>query len=66
MRPLHAQYLYMREFADEDIPPYVIVSHRWREDEVTHQDFEHNTFSRSYGYHKVKESCRIAHEANYN
>lgn len=66
MRLLHAQYLYMRKFTDEDIPPYVIVSHRWREDEVTYQDFEHNTFSRRHGYHKVKESCRIALEANYN
>jgi len=56
----------MREFTDEDIPPYVIVSHRWREDEVTYQDFEHNTFSRRHGYHKIKESCRIALEANYN
>ena len=54
----------MREFVDEKLPPYVIVSHRWEGDEITYQDLESNGFFRKRGFQKIKESCRIALEAD--
>lgn len=39
IRLLHAKELTFKEFVGDKIPPYAIVSHRWTEEEVSHQDF---------------------------
>ena len=39
MRLLNIWSLEMDEFFDEDIPPYLILSHRWQGREITYKDF---------------------------
>lgn len=42
MRLLHTEDLTFKEFFDSEIPKYAILSHRWREGEVSHEDFVNN------------------------
>jgi hypothetical protein len=43
-----------------DIPPYAILSHRWRENEVTFQDLQSRNASHYAGYDKIERTCSIA------
>jgi len=38
MRLLHAEKRVLREFPSDSIPPYVILSHTWEEQEISLQD----------------------------
>jgi hypothetical protein len=51
------------DFLGTDIPPYMILSHRWREDEVLFGDMvvsDRTTARAKKGYDKLEMSCRIA------
>jgi hypothetical protein len=51
------------DFLGTDIPPYMILSHRWREDEVLFGDMmesDRRTARTKKGYDKLEMSCRIA------
>jgi hypothetical protein len=39
MRLINTQYLKLQEFYDTQVPPYAIVSHRWRDDELPFHDY---------------------------
>jgi len=43
-----------------DTTPYAILSHRWRENEVTFQDLQSGNASRMAGYDKIERTCSIA------
>ena len=64
MRLLYSSRLEMTYFiADEDIPPYAILSHTWGEGEVSLQDWQ--TLSSfdiqlKRGYSKIKRCCEQA------
>ena len=49
--------------ADEDVPPYAILSHTWGEDEVTLQDWtglSPASLEFKKGYSKIKRCCEQA------
>jgi hypothetical protein len=53
----------LRFFIGTDIPPYMILSHRWREDEVLFEDMTgaaRTDAQAKKGYSKLETSCRIA------
>ncbi|KAF2128694.1 hypothetical protein P153DRAFT_293234, partial [Dothidotthia symphoricarpi CBS 119687] len=55
------------EFLGEDVPPYMILSHRWREDEVLFADMmvpDHTNAQAKKGYVKLESSCRLALQMN--
>ena len=64
MRLLHSSRLELTYFiADEDIPPYAILSHTWGEDEVSLQDWQTlSSFDINFrkGYSKIKRCCEQA------
>ena len=71
MRLLHAKELTFKEFIGAKIPPYAIISHRWSEKEVSHQDYlnDREAFLQgerlSYGWIKIKEASRITQRRGY-
>ncbi|KAF2161449.1 hypothetical protein M409DRAFT_37552, partial [Zasmidium cellare ATCC 36951] len=60
MRLLHTSALRFAEFNDGDTPPYAVLSHRWKDGELSHDDFLHGRRKDSQGHHKVVEACRLA------
>ncbi|KAK4505471.1 hypothetical protein PRZ48_003434 [Zasmidium cellare] len=60
MRLLHTTALRFAEFNDGDTPPYAVLSHRWKDGELSHDDFLHGRRKDSQGHHKVVEACRLA------
>ena len=66
MRLLHTKDFTFKEFIGQSIPPYAIISHRWSEEEVSHQDFLENRESflrgrcKDYGWLKIGKGCEIA------
>jgi hypothetical protein len=72
MRLLHTKDFTFKEFIGENIPPYAIVSHRWSDEEVSHQDFLENRQSflqgqcNGYGWLKIKKGCGIALSGGYD
>src|SRR5437764_7184434 len=69
MRLLNANTYEFKDFLDSDIPPYIILSHRWGKDEVAYQVFlkrhkdKHEPFlSQSAGYQKILDFCHYGPE----
>ena len=63
MRLLNIRTLTMKEFAANDIPDYVILSHTWGDDEVTLQNLRSMKTSKleaRKGYQKIKACCQLA------
>ena len=67
MRLLNVRTLEFKEFFDDKIPPYAILSHRWGDDEVSYQVFskrhkdKHKAFlETSEGYRKILNFCEYA------
>jgi len=53
MRLVHSTTLELREFADNNIPAYAILSHTWGRDEVSFQDMQTGAAYTKDGYAKV-------------
>jgi hypothetical protein len=66
MRLLHTKGFTFKEFIGESIPRYAIISHRWSDEEVSHQDFLEHRQSflqgqcKGYGWLKIAKGCQIA------
>ena len=60
MRLLNTQTFEFGEFYDHDIPPYAILSHRWRQDEVSYGDFLAGRKRNGAGYAKIIRACGLA------
>ena len=60
MRLLKTHPVEIRQFGDNDIPSYAILSHRWDEEEVTFQDIVGAHAAKKRGYEKVQNSCSTA------
>ena len=65
MRLLNTQSLQFEEFYDAKIPKYAILSHRWRGDEVTHQDFRKGRKIDGQSYAKIKQCCALANNRGF-
>jgi hypothetical protein len=59
MRLLDSTTLEFREFIGEQIPPYAILSHTWREKELSFQDMQ-SRCAHKKEYDKVKHFCETA------
>lgn len=60
MRLLHTTTLKLTEFAENQIPPYAILSHTWGKEEVLFQDVESGDAGKLKGYEKISECCKQA------
>ncbi|PYI09405.1 hypothetical protein BO78DRAFT_277654, partial [Aspergillus sclerotiicarbonarius CBS 121057] len=54
------------EFADNNIPPYAILSHTWEKEEVTLQDMQNGYAPSKLGFKKVKDSCSVAKASGFD
>ncbi|KAK2755103.1 hypothetical protein FQN54_006632 [Arachnomyces sp. PD_36] len=59
MRLLVTETGELREFLDSP-PPYAILSHRWRDEEVTLQDHSLPHVKSMNGYSKLSKACEVA------
>jgi len=78
MRLLNTSDLRLGEFADNPIPPYAILSHRWEEEEVTLQELESinsrqlsklmdsSRVKEKKGYKKIKHAAALARKDRYS
>jgi len=66
MRLLSTKTFKLREFSQNRIPNYAILSHRWGEEEVTFQDLESQTFLDLKGHKKLVGCCKTAAEDGYD
>lgn len=60
IRLIDTSNLTFQEFENPAVPRYAIVSHRWGQDEVSHQDFLDGKKRESYGWTKIIKACEIA------
>ncbi|KAK2797767.1 hypothetical protein FQN49_008985, partial [Arthroderma sp. PD_2] len=61
MRLLNTRSLVVEEFFDDNnLPAYAILSHRWREEEVSLHDLKSGKGSEMKGYKKLTDSCAQA------
>lgn len=60
MRLLHTRTRLLHEFTEVNVKPYAILSHTWREGEVTFQDIHNEYASKKPGYSKIEGSCKQA------
>ena len=60
MRLLNTSTLEVQEFLESRVPEYVILSHTWREEEVTLQDLLSGKAPAKKGYSKLTGCCKKA------
>lgn len=58
MRLIHAQTIELREFGENAVPPYAILSHTWDGGEVSFQDMLTGLATEKPGYLKIEYSCK--------
>lgn len=64
MRLLHTTTLQFKFFLGQP-PEYVILSHRWEDEEVTFDDMSKGTAQSKKGYAKVLGTCALAAKDEY-
>lgn len=61
MRLLNIYTLELTVFDGEDtVPPYLIASHRWQQDEATYKDVLKKRNKHTKGYKKIESFCQLA------
>jgi hypothetical protein len=66
MRLLNTTTLQLHEFFEAQIPPYVILSHRWEGGEVTFQNMKDEEATKlTQGYKKIAGCCRQARKDGF-
>lgn len=63
MRLINIETLHFEEF-EGDIPKYAILSHRWGQDEVSHDDYVNGRRTEGAGYAKIEMFCRAVQQYN--
>ncbi|KAK4450158.1 hypothetical protein QBC34DRAFT_76996 [Podospora aff. communis PSN243] len=69
MRLINVKTLKLETFGDENVPPYVILSHTWGPDseEISFQEIESGNIDKpGLGIVKLRGSCRQAQKDNHN
>lgn len=62
MRLINIYTLELEEFFESEIPPYCILSHRWKGKETTYKDFSKGRNKYSPGYRKIIDFCTFLRE----
>jgi hypothetical protein len=65
MRLLNTSNLGLEVFYGTDIPKYVILSHRWENEEISLQELQERSNQHKAGWKKVREFCNLAQRYNY-
>ena len=65
MRLINTTTICLHEFLDDQIPLYVILSHRWEGAEVTFQDLNSGKGAYMSGYAKILGCCAQAREDGF-
>jgi hypothetical protein len=65
MRLIDTKTLVLRDFFDSRIPPYIILSHRWEDGEVTFRDVTESLNLRAPGWTKIRRFCSIVRKFGY-
>ena len=65
MRLLNTSTLQVQEFLESQVPEYVILSHTWREEEVTLQDLLSGIAPTKKGYAKLRGCCKKAKDDGF-
>ncbi|KAF7546912.1 hypothetical protein G7Z17_g8091 [Cylindrodendrum hubeiense] len=60
MRLLNTETIELKQFGDDEIPPYAILSHTWLEDEILFQDIGQAYAPNKKGYRKTVDFCAKA------
>ena len=66
MRLLQAETLRFSEFYEPDIPPYLILSHRWDVDEIMYQEVLEGETTDKKGWWKINEFCAFALKLHFD
>jgi hypothetical protein len=65
MRFLHAKTIQLREFPENELPPYAILSHTWEREEVSFQDMQDSNAAHKEGYAKIKIRVRPSYKGRF-
>ena len=60
MHLIHSKTLVLKNFFDERVPAYAILSHTWGGEELSYQQFNDDRSQKHPGWKKVWDSCRLA------
>jgi hypothetical protein len=61
MRLINTRTLVLEEYFGDQIPEYAILSHAWRDEEVTYQDWQHgDRRSAKKGFRKIQAACLVS------
>jgi hypothetical protein len=64
MRLLNISTFELKEFNELNVPPYVIASHRWTDDETNYKDIKKRRNPETVGYKKVQDFCAFIRRTN--
>ncbi|RFU74992.1 ankyrin repeat-containing [Trichoderma arundinaceum] len=56
----------LKEFGEDNVPRYAILSHTWGEEEVTFQDMTLGRFANKKGFEKIRGCCALARANGYD
>lgn len=63
MRLLNVHTLELADFSElDDLPTYMILSHRWSDEEVSYKDWCKNRNTERSGYRKIVDFCQMVRE----
>ncbi|KAK4545070.1 hypothetical protein LTR36_003621 [Oleoguttula mirabilis] len=60
MRLLNSHTLELKDFLGDHVPEYLILSHRWGDDELSYKDFRKGRGKATAGYKKIMDFCALA------
>lgn len=60
MRLIHSKDIVLKEFFDERVPGYAILSHTWGDHELSLQVFNSDHAQQHRGWQKVRDACQLA------
>jgi hypothetical protein len=63
MRLINTSTRLFEEFITRNIPTYAILSHTWREEEVTYKDYVEGRYATMHGFGKIDMTCQLAKRA---
>ncbi|KXJ89450.1 heterokaryon incompatibility protein-domain-containing protein, partial [Microdochium bolleyi] len=63
MRLINTKTYQLKDFLDESIPPYAVLSHTWGEDELVYKDLIKGPEAREApGFAKIEGCCKVAQQ----
>ena len=66
MRLINTKTIQLEDLGYSIIPRYAILSHCWRDGEVSYQEILSGSGKDKPGFHKIKRACRLALSRKYN